>query len=318
MASKNNVPIIAIEEHYMDAEVAETLGMKQPPPLAERMNDLGEKRLAAMDAAGVDMQVLSLGAPGTQRFDPDVSAEMTRRVNDRLADAVKANPDRLAGFAALPTPAPDAAADELSRCINELGFKGAMVHGLTHGDFLDEKKFWPVFERAQQLDVPIYIHPAIPDKTVTERYYKTYVEDFPWILTAGWGFTVETATQGVRLVLSGVFDKYPDLKIIIGHLGEGLPFILRRMDEAFSRPGNKPISFRDAFCSHFYITTSGNFSDPALMCTMTEMGADRVLFAVDYPFVMNEPGVEWIEQVMISEEDRTKIMSGNAKRLLRL
>ncbi|HSG94438.1 MAG TPA: amidohydrolase family protein, partial [Afifellaceae bacterium] len=138
------------------------------------------------------------------------------------------------------------------------------------------------------------------------------------ILTAGWGFTVEIATAGIRLVLSGVFDAYPGLKIIIGHLGEGLPFLLRRMDEAFSRRGNRPVAFRDTFCSHFHITTSGNFSDPALQCTLSEMGADRVLFAVDYPFVTNEQGVEWIEQVMMSEEDRAKILSGNAQRLLRL
>ena len=318
MATKNNVQIIAIEEHFMDAEIAEALGMKQPPPLAARMADLGEKRLQEMDAAGVDVQVLSLGAPATQQFDPETSVRLARGANDRLADAIKANPDRLAGFAALPTPDPEAAADELSRTINELGFKGAMVHGLTNGEFLDEKKYWPVFKRAQELDVPIYIHPAFPDKTVTDRYYGTYAKDFPWILSAGWGFTVEAATQGVRLVLSGVFDEYPDLKIIMGHLGEGLPFLLRRMDEAFSRPGNQPVAFRDTFCSHFYITTSGNFSDPALQCTLTEMGADRVLFAIDYPFVMNEPGVEWIEQVMLSEEDRAKILNGNSKKLLRL
>jgi 2,3-dihydroxybenzoate decarboxylase len=318
MASKRNVQIIAIEEHFSDHEVIETLGMKQPPAMAERLGDLGEKRLEAMDAAGVDVQVLSLNAPGTQQCDRQTSVRLARGVNDRLAQAIKANPDRFSGFASLPTPDPLVAADELSRAVNELGLKGAMVHGLTNGEFLDERKFWPVFERAQQLDVPIYIHPAIPDKTVASRYYETYAKDFPRILSAGWGYTVEAATQGVRLVLSGVFDAYPDLKIIIGHLGEGLPFLLRRMDEAFSRAGNNPLSFRDTFCSHFYITTSGNFSDPALQCTLSEMGADRVLFAIDYPFVMNEPGVEWIEQVMLSEEDRTKILSGNAQRLLRL
>ena len=318
MASKRNVQIIAIEEHFSDHEVIETLGMKQPPALVELLGDLGKMRLAAMDAAGVDVQVLSLNAPGTQQCDPETAVRLAVGANDRLAGAVKANPDRFAGFAAIPTPDPAAAADELSRTVNELGFKGAMVSGLTNGEFLDEKKFWPIFERAQQLDVPIYIHPAIPDKTVISRYYETYAKDFPKILSAGWGYTVEAATQGVRLVLSGVFDAYPDLKIILGHLGEGLPFLLRRMDESFSRPGNKPLSFRDTFCSHFYITTSGNFSDPALQCTLMEMGADRVMFAIDYPFVMNEPGVEWIEQVMLSEEDRAKILSGNAKRLLRL
>lgn len=318
MANSKNQHVIAIEEHYADAEVTGSLGMEMKGDLAKRMADLDDLRIKEMDAAGVDMQVLSLGAPATQRFDAETGVKLARGANDRLAETIKANPDRLAGFATLPTADPDAAADELQRAVEELGLRGAMIHGLANDNFLDEKQYWPIFERAARLDMPIYIHPAMPDKAVTERYYQTYVEDFPWILTAGWGFAVETATHGVRLVLSGVFDEYPDLKIIIGHLGEGIPFLLRRVDEAFSRPGNKPISFRDTFCEHFYITTSGNFSDPAMLCTLTEMGADRVLFAIDYPFVMNEPGVDWITNLAINEEDRVKILSGNAERILKL
>jgi 2,3-dihydroxybenzoate decarboxylase len=191
-----------------------------------------------------------------------------------------------------------------------------MIHGLTNGAFIDEKRFWPIFERARALDVPLYMHPAAPHPAVVEAYYKDYAKEFPGLMTAGWGFTVETATQGVRLVLSGVFEKYPGLKIILGHLGESLPFSLWRIDMALSR--NRPTPFRDTFRSHFWITTSGNFSTPALICCVLEMGADRILFSVDYPFVPNPPGVKWMDGVPVSPEDREKILNGNARRLLRL
>ena len=153
---------------------------------------------------------------------------------------------------------------------------------------------------------------------VMDAYYKDYVKDFPAILNAAWGFTVETATQGIRLVLSGVFDAYPDLKIILGHMGEGLPFLLWRIDHALSRPGNRRIAFREQFSQHFYITTSGNFSTPALLCSMMELGVDRILFSVDWPFVQNVPGTKWMSELQLSAEDKTKILSGNAKRLLKM
>ena len=211
-----------------------------------------------------------------------------------------------------------AAADELERIVDKHGFKGAMIHGLANGSFIDGKRFWPIFERAQRLDVPIYIHPSIPSQAVTDVYYQDYVKDFPLVIRAAWGFTVETATQAIRLVLSGVFDAYPDLKIIIGHLGETLPFLIWRIDQALKRPGQKSVSFRDLFCSHFYLTTSGNFSNPALLCCVQEMGVDRIMFAVDWPFVANPPGVQWMETVPLCDEDKIKILSGNAKRLLRM
>ena len=241
---------------------------------------------------------------------------MAREVNDRLAGIVSANPDRFQGFAALPTAEPAAAADELDRCVSEFGFKGAMVHGLTNGAFLDEKRFWPIFERAAALGVPLYMHPSIPHEDVIQAYYADYIEAFPGLLTAGWGFTVETATQGIRLVLSGVFDAYPDLKIVLGHLGEGLPFLLWRIDQALSRTETPLESFRETFREHFYITTSGNFSDPALLCSAMEMGTDRILFSVDYPFVANKDGTGWMERIPFSTEDRRKILHGNAERLL--
>src|SRR5205807_2992895 len=210
---------------------------------------------------------------------------------------------------------PAAAADELARSVEKLGFKGAMIHGTANGIFLDDQRFWPIFARAQQLDVPIYLHPSIPMQQVMDAYYKDYVKDFPMVIRAAWGFTVETATQAIRLVLSGIFDAYPKLKIILGHLGETLPFLVWRVDHALARPGAKTVSFRKIFCEHFYITTSGNFSNPALLCCVMEMGIDRILFAVDWPFVANKPAVQWMETVPLCDEDKAKILSGNAKRL---
>src|SRR6266478_3940309 len=164
-----------------------------------------------MDEAGIDVQVISHGAPSTQRLDPETAVRLARNANDRLAQAIAAHPDRFAGFAALPTPDPKAAADELERTVTRLAFKGAMVHGLTNGLFLDDKRFWPIFERAQALDVPLYVHPAVPHPAVVDAHYKDYVKEYPGLLTAAWGFTVETATQGIRLVLSGVFEACPRL-----------------------------------------------------------------------------------------------------------
>jgi len=320
MAPEGKPLVIALEEHYYDPEVAKTFDGPEgrAPEIRRRLDDLGELRLKEMDEAGIDVQVLSHGAPSTQRLDAPTAVRLARDANDRLAKVIAARPDRFAGFAALPTPDPKAAAAELERTISELGFKGAMVHGLTNGVFFDDKRFWPIFARAQALDVPLYVHPAAPHSAVVDAYYKDYVKDFPAILNAAWGFTVETATQGIRLVLSGVFDAYPDLKIILGHMGEGLPFLLWRIDHALSRPGNRRIAFREQFSRHFYITTSGNFSTPALLCSMMELGVDRILFSVDWPFVQNVPGTKWMSELQLSAEDKTKILSGNAKRLLKM
>ncbi len=324
MATQSKPRVIAIEEHYWDKEVAATFEpmdrMRGAPGIVERLYDHAELRIKEMDEAGIDLQVLSHGAPATQRGDAATMVKLARGANDRLLEIVRAHPDRFAAFACLPTPDAKAAADELERCVTTLGFKGAMVHGLTNGVFLDDKRFWPIFERAQALDVPLYVHPATPHPAVVEAYYKEYIKDFPALLTAAWGFTVETATQGIRLVLSGVFDAYPEVKIILGHLGESLPFSLWRINHALSRPGNRSTScsFRDYFSKHFWITTSGNFSNPALLCCVMEMGIDRILFSVDYPFVANKPGTDWIPTIPLSAEDKAKLLSGNAERLLRL
>jgi 2,3-dihydroxybenzoate decarboxylase len=320
MLKKLKCPVIAIEEHYWDSELAAYYKtVERNPEVVKRLYDFGELRIKEMDEAGVDIQVLSQGAPSLQNVGADVAVEMARRVNDRLAAVVAEKPDRFAAFAALPTADPAGAADELARTVEKHGFKGAMIHGTANGVFLDDKRFWPIFERAQKLDVPIYLHPSIPMQVVMDAYYNDYVKEFPMVIRAAWGFTVETATQAIRLVLSGIFDKYPDLKIVLGHLGETLPFLIWRIDQSLSRPGAKrKMSFRDEFSKHFYVTTSGNFSDPALLCCVQELGVDRILFAVDWPFVANPLGTTWMESVPLCAEDKIKILSGNAQRLLRM
>jgi len=326
MASVNGTKIIALEEHYWDPEVSGHFKVLAPdtraPQMQERLFDLGAKRLAEMDASGIDVQVVSHGAPATQRLEGELAVSVSRKANDRLHQAISTSKGRLHGFAVLPTADPKAAADELERTVTKLGFKGAMLHGPQYGAggivFLDDKRFWPIYERAQALDVPVYFHPAPPHPAVVEAYYKDYLKEFPGLMTAAWGFTVETATQGIRLVLSGVFEAYPRFKVIFGHLGESLPFSAWRINMAIQRPGNKASAFRDVFRDRFWITTSGNFSHAALLCCVMEMGADRIMFSVDYPFVPNPPGVKWMEDVPLGPDDRAKILNGNATRLLKL
>jgi predicted TIM-barrel fold metal-dependent hydrolase len=314
-----NAPVIALEEHYWDAELSgQFLGAEGMTPLAHLLKEIGDIRLRAMDEAGVDMQILSHGAPAAQKLNPDICVDLTRRVNDRLAEACSRHPTRFAGFAALPTPKPEEAARELERCVKDLGFKGAMIHGLTHGEFHDAKKFWPIYEVAEKLDVPIYLHPAVPHPAVMKAYYDDYAQEFPTVIRPAWGFTVETATQAIRLILSRVFETHKGLKIILGHFGETLPFLLWRINQALARPGQESLSFREIFCRHFWVTTSGHFSTPALVCTMMEMGIDRIMFAIDYPYVVNQDGMNWIETLQISSEDRAKILGGTAQKILRL
>jgi predicted TIM-barrel fold metal-dependent hydrolase len=321
MFDKPHCPVIAIEEHYWDEELAKTyVGAEagRPGEQHKRLHDFTGLRIKEMDDVGIDVQVISHGAPSTQKLLADTAAALTRRVNDRLAAAIGSHKDRFAAFAALPTAVPDAAADELERTTRELGFKGAMLHGLANGVFLDDKRFDPIYARAEKLDVPIYLHPAHPNAEVQRIYYEDYVKDFPMVARPAWGYTVETATTAIRLVLSGVFERHPKLKIILGHLGETLPFLIWRIDQALKRPGQRSLSFRDIFANNFYITTSGNFSNPALLCCVMEMSVDHILFAVDWPFVMNPPALEWMHTVPLSDADKAKILSGNAKALLKM
>jgi predicted TIM-barrel fold metal-dependent hydrolase len=318
MAKKPRV--IAIEEHYHDREVRSHFGehdVIDSPWIGERLDNLSNLRIKEMDEAGIDLQVLSHGAQSLHLLDAETAVRLAPAVNDRLHETVERHPQRFAAFAALPTPDPKAAAAELERTVTKLGFKGAMVHGLTNGLFLDDKRFWPIFERAAALDVPIYLHPATtPHHAVMDAYFKDYAREFPLFYRSGWGYTIETGTQGIRLVLSGIFDKYPNLKIIMGHLGEGVPLLMWRIDSALSRGGK--INFRELFCEHFWITTSGFFSNPALLCCVQELGVDRIMFSVDYPFMPNERAAKWIPTIPLSERDKTKILSGNVEKLLKL
>jgi predicted TIM-barrel fold metal-dependent hydrolase len=320
MPAKPNCPVIAIEEHYWDKDLtAHFKGAEgsRDPEMLKRLYDLGDYRISLMDAAGVDMQVLSHGAPSLQKIGADIAVDIGRRVNDRLGEACAKYPKRFAAFAALPTAAPEAAAKELERCV-KAGFKGAMIHGLSNGEFLDDPKFDPIWATAERLGVPIYLHPSVPDPTVAKIYYERYLEDFPMVIRAAWGFTVETATIAIRLVLGRVFERHQALQIVLGHFGETLPFVLWRIDQALKRPGAKPLDFRRVFSSNFHVTTSGNFSNPALLCTMMEIGIDRIMFAIDFPFVDNPDGMNWIPNMPICEEDKIKLLSGNARRLLKL
>ena len=304
--------IITLEEHFWTPELAGA-GQRQPGA-AERLSDMGTLRIREMDEAGIDLQVMSETAPAAQQLDAESAVRLARRSNDYLHEAVRAHPDRFAGFAALPTPDPRAAADELERTVTKLGFKGAMIMGLTHGRFLDEKEFWPIFERAVALDVPVYIHPGPPHRAVVEAYYK----DFPDLVGAPLAFTVETLTHAVRLIRRGVFDAYPGLKIIVGHLGEALPFLLWRVDNTLKRYTNLARGFADYAREHFYVTTSGAFSNTALQCTIAELGVEKIMFSVDWPFMSNMPGRKFMDAAPISETDRALIFGGNARKLLKL
>lgn len=320
MVNSSKPLTVALEEHYWDPDLVALFPGREGKRVSEverRLLDMGELRMQEMDAAGIDIQVLSHGAPGTQKLDAQTATRMARQTNDRLAAFIRSNPKRFAGLGLLPTPDPAAAADELERIVTDLGMKGAMVHGLTNGRFLDEKQFWPIFERAEALDVPLYIHPSFPSPAVIDAYYKDYAATFPELIGPALGFTVEAATQAVRLVLSGVFDKYPGLKIILGHLGEGIPFLLWRIDQSLSR-SNSSTSFKETFRRCFYLTTSGNFSDTALSASITEMGIDRIMFSVDWPFISNKEGTDWLHATSLSAADKAKIFGGTAKELLKL
>ena len=325
MPSSGKPYVIAIEEHYADPAVMARGSHRGSGSggldgaLVAKLNDLGEVRLREMDSAGIDLQVISHAPSPLQQLDSTEARQVALQANDRLHDAVDRNPERFAAFAGLPTTDPHAAADELERTVTRLGFKGAMIHGRSRGEeFHDLRKFWPIYERAQYLDVPIYIHPGPPHPAMAQAYYADYLADFPALSSAAWGFTIDTANQVVRMILSGLFDEFPNLKIIIGHMGESIPFLVDRIDEALQRPGNKPVRFKETFSKHFWITTSGQFSTPALLCAILQMGIDRVLFSVDWPFVDNQPGMKWMETVPLSAEDKDKMFNRNARKLLRL
>jgi 5-carboxyvanillate decarboxylase len=288
-----------------------------------KLADLGEGRLREMDDAGIDMQVLSLSFPGVEMFEAADGTAIARSVNDELSEAVKRYPARLAGFAAIAPQDPDSAADELERAVTRLGLKGAVVNGHIRGEYLDDRKYWPIFERAEKMDVPIYIHPKMPGPDMIKPYLA-----YPGLASAMLGFSAEASLHAMRLILSGVFDRYPRLKIILGHLGEALPFWLWRLDSRFEEEKSDPASaafYKDykkspaqCFKDNFYVTISGMFWQPVLQFVCSVLGSDRIMFAADYPYESSSLASQFMESVRIDDGDRRNICYVNAEKLLRL
>jgi predicted TIM-barrel fold metal-dependent hydrolase len=316
--------IIAIEEHFASRRIPDLAGavdgQARQHEFASKLLDLGETRIADMNAAGIDLQVLSLTTPGAQQLARPGAVALACEENDRLAEAVGRHSGRLAAFAALPTAAPVAAADELERTVRELGFKGAMINGPTEGRFLDDQSFWPILERAEALDVPIYLHPAPPPPAVVDAYYGGLAPQVSAALATGaWGWHVETGLHALRLILAGVFDRFPRLQFVIGHMGEVLPFMLTRASALMPTALTglrRPVS--EYFRQNVHITTSGFFSVPPFLNALLEVGADRLMFSVDYPFSDNEQARAFLDAMPVSPADREKIAHGNAERLLGL
>ena len=322
--------IIALEEHVVTPLYVSKIvrGPRAASSLADRskklghdigaeLMDIGASRIKSMDAAGIDVQVLSLTMPGAQAFDAANAPAIARDANDRIQDAIKAHPTRFAGFAAVPTADPAAAAKELERAVTQLGFKGAMVNGHTGGEFLDDKKYWAIFEAAQALRVPIYLHPREPHPAVMKAYFEGYEE----LATAAWGFTRDTVSHFLRMIYGGVLDAFPDLTFLLGHLGEGLPFFLHRLNDhthySLARRGLRKTMI-EYMTENVVVTCSGFFSVPALLCTVMTVGIDNVLFSVDWPYESNKLGAEFLATLPLSQMDKAKIAHGNAERVLRM
>ena len=317
---------IAIEEHFTTEAIAEanaavaTGGVRRefPQGVLAKLRELGEPRIADMDAGGIDVQVISLQAPGVQLLDAATAVPLARQTNDVLADAVHRRSDRLAGFATVPTSDPEAAAAELERCVRDLGFKGAFVGGLSQGRFLDDQFFWPFLERAEALGVPVYLHPAPPPAQIADCYYGGLAPQVSGVLaTSGWGWHIETGLHALRLILAGVFDRFPRLQVVIGHMGEAIPFMLWRIDSTLSPAVTglqRPVS--EYVRENLWITTSGFFTFPPLLNLLLTVGVDRIIFSVDYPFATNEAGRAFLDSLELSQPDREKIAHGNVERLL--
>ncbi len=319
---------ITLEEHISTPEFLEaTAKLWKGDPAVNfwqanraKLLDWGPGRIADMDAAGIDFQVLSLSGIGMDALDAATASSLARDTNDKLADAVRAHPDRFAAFATLALQEPEKAALEFERCVRQLGFKGVLVNGTTGGLFLDHPRFMPLFETAQALDVPVYLHPGLPSDAVRNAYFTGLPGDLGFLLSAaGWGWHVETGLHCLRLIVSGLFDRFPNLKIITGHMGEALPFYLARADDFLTRNA-KHLQRRvsEYALRHFHITTSGCFSLPPFLCALQVFGADRILFSVDYPFSANALGRTFLDGLSLSPQDMAKLTHENAERLLKL
>ena len=285
-----------------------------------KLQDIGDGRIADMDAAGIDMEVLSLTAPGVEQADADEQVAIAREVNDFVADGVQRNPTRLAAFATLPIAAPEKAAEELDRRVTQQGFKGTMINGHTRGRYLDDKFFTPILERAEALDVPIYIHPTIPPKPVVDAYYSGFS---PLVSStfaiAGWGWHIETSVHVIRMILGGVFDRHPKLQVVIGHMGEGIPFLLPRMNDTMPQRMTKLERPIEAYLrQNVHYTFSGMNFPATFLNLLLEVGVDRIMFSADDPYQSMSAAKAFLEHIPVSEVDRERIAHGNAEKLLRM
>lgn len=289
--------------------------------MRDRLLDLGEERIEEMDAAGIDMQVLSLSDPGCELFDAQEATALARKINDELSRAIKRYPERFIGLATLAPQNPDGAADELERTVNQLGFKGGKINSNIRGEYLDNQKYWPIFERAEKLGVPINLHPVVPAHSMLKPY-KAYGGS---LAGPSLGFAAEAALHVMLLIYSGLFDRYPGLKIVLGHLGEGLPFWLPRLDLGWLEPAisgeerpkcvKKPSEY---IKTNFIVTTSGIFFQPAFLCVYLALGADQIAFAVDHPYADSERASRFMEEIPICDKDREKICHLNAETIFNL
>ncbi len=289
--------------------------------LLDQLYDLDDGRIADMDAAGIDVQVLSLTSPGVEQLDATEAVALARDANDHLAEAVRRHPSRFAGFAALPTAAPDTAANELERTIRAYGFKGALINGHIRGRYLDDAFFWPILERAEALQVPLYLHPTPPpQEVVATSYTGNYAPEVTvGLSTAAWGWHIETAIHVLRLILSGAFDRYPSLQLILGHLGETLPFMLPRLDLGLPPQVTKLDRPIGAYLrENLHYTFSGFNYLPAFLDLLLQVGVDRIMFSADYPYRSMVQARAFLDQLPVSPADKEHIAHGNAERLLRL
>ncbi len=320
---------IGLEEHFAIPETLQDSAGFVPgeywKELSKRLLDVQEYRLREMDANGMEMMILSLNAPAVQAIpSPQKANEIAMRANDFLAEQVAKRPTRFQAFAALPLQDPDMATVELERCIKSLGFKGALVNGFSQVNtpencvYYDAPQFAGFWDSVEKLNVPFYLHPRNPIASWAQIY-----EGHPWLMGPTWAFGQETAVHALRLMASGLFDKHPKLQIILGHMGEGLPYSMWRIDNRnawVDLPKTYPAkkTFGEYFQNNFYITTSGNFRTQTLIDAMLEIGADRILFSTDWPFENVDHAANWFDSTAISEADRVKIGRTNAARLFNL
>jgi predicted TIM-barrel fold metal-dependent hydrolase len=311
---------ITLEEHFA---IEETQNPRAPEELKSRLLDFENDRLQQMDANGIEFSIQSLNAPAVQEvIQVDAAIDLAQRSNDLLAEQVARHPSRFGGLGALPMQDPDAAILELNRCVNELGFVGVNVNGFSQkGDvnthiYYDIPEYRPFWAATEELDVPFYLHPRNPLTDQMPMY-----NGHPWLTYATWAFAMETSVHALRLMCSGIFDEHPNLQLILGHLGERIPFDLWRLDHRLEvDPQGLPAkkSIRYYMQNNVHVTTSGQFYDPPLHLTMKEVGVDRVLFSVDYPFESMENGSAWFDNADISDEDRLAMGRTNAVKLFNL